>query len=185
MTNDKKSTGKTNDSKLQKQIDQLSQDNEKLMKKIADQEQITKRAQSDYLRLKMDMDSLVARTQEQQKTAALEALVQATQKILPFVTQLEQSLNAADPATKDTKRAQGIAMIYKKMLGSLEQLHIQTISANKGDEPDLQAHIPVSTQPTEDKKLKGKIIMQIEQWYQYSNNWVEVVIVPAKVVIWQ
>lgn len=38
-----------------------------LTKQLADKEEIAKRAQSDYIRLKMDMDSYVMRTETAQK----------------------------------------------------------------------------------------------------------------------
>jgi molecular chaperone GrpE (heat shock protein) len=38
-----------------------------LTKQLADKEEIAKRAQSDYIRLKMDMDSYVTRTEAAQK----------------------------------------------------------------------------------------------------------------------
>lgn len=156
-----------------------------LTRKVEDSEQIAKRAQSDYLRLKMDMDALITRTAEQQKSAKIDALVEAAKKILPFVTQLKQSLEAAGADIKETPWAQGIQLIYQKMIGSLEQLHIGPITVKEWQDPDLQQHIPVSTQPVEKKKLSGKIIAQIEQWYSYKKDWIEVVIIPAKVVVGQ
>ena len=38
-----------------------------LTKQLTDKEEIAKRAQSDYIRLKMDMDSYVTRTESAQK----------------------------------------------------------------------------------------------------------------------
>lgn len=169
----------------QESYDALVTENQTLQKKLEDSEQIAKRAQSDYLRLKMDMDALITRTSEQQKRWDIDALVNTAKKILPFVTQLTQSLQAADTETLETPRAQGIQLIQQKMMGSLEQMHIYGIVAQKWETPDLQHHIPVSTQPVEDKKLSWAIVSQIEQWYLYKNNWVEVVIVPAKVVVGQ
>jgi len=169
----------------QEQIDILIKENESLQRKLDDAEQITKRAQSDYLRLKMDMDALITRTSEQQKRWDIDSLVNTAKKILPFVTQLAQSLQAADEETLQTPWAQGIQLIYQKMIGSVEQLNIKTITGESGQDPDLQQHIPVSTMPVEDKKLSWKIVSQIEQGYMYSKDWVEVVVVPAKVVVWQ
>jgi Tfp pilus assembly protein PilN len=43
-----------------------------LTRQIADKEEIAKRAQSDYIRLKMDMDGYVSRTEAAQKEMKIE-----------------------------------------------------------------------------------------------------------------
>jgi hypothetical protein len=47
-------------------------------------------------------------------------------------------------------------------------------------------HEPIGMQPTEDKKLKWKIIQVFEQGFYYQKeNWDKVTIFPSKVIIGQ
>jgi hypothetical protein len=47
-------------------------------------------------------------------------------------------------------------------------------------------HEPIGMQPTEDKKLKWKIIQVFEQWFYYQKeNGDKVTIFPSKVIVWQ
>lgn len=164
--------------KLQKTIENLE-------KQCKEHEEIAKRAQSDYIRLKMDMDALITRTEEQKKMLTIESLVKVSQKILPFVGQLKHTVASMSEEINDSSWGSWIVLIYEKMLQSLEQLHIKTITANKWDEPDLTKHVPISTQPVDDKKLQWKILTEIEQWYIYKKDWKETVLVPSKVIVWQ
>ena len=52
------------DNKTGTSIDPQEQKIASLEKKLAEQEEITKRAQSDYFRLKMDMDGYIKRADE-------------------------------------------------------------------------------------------------------------------------
>jgi molecular chaperone GrpE (heat shock protein) len=56
---------------------------EETKKKLEESELITKRAQSDYFRQKMEFDGLVARREEEKKTEKLDAIISLTQKIIP------------------------------------------------------------------------------------------------------
>ena len=46
-------------------------------------------------------------------------------------------------------------------------------------------HEPVSMIPTDDQKMKGKIISVFEQGFYYEKEDVKIVIIPSKVVIGQ
>jgi molecular chaperone GrpE (heat shock protein) len=52
-----------------------------------------------------------------------------------------------------------------------------------GGIPDTQLHEPVSVQPTDQKKLKGKILQMFEQGFYYKKGEESLVLLPSKVVI--
>ena len=60
-------------------------------------------------------------------------------------------------------------MIYDKFLKTLEHLHIKPI-ASVGLVPDSFLHEPVSVEPVEDEKLKGKIIKEFERGFVYDKD---------------
>lgn len=178
---------------LQTQDDQMTQDTPtmeelqtqllQLQKKLKDQEDITQRAQSDYFRLKMDWDGYVARTEEMKSNLKVESLIKIAQKLLPAVSQLKQSVDTMPAELKDSPRAQWVHLIYTKISSQLEGLNIAVIDPVLWIDPDLTLHIPLSTQPTDDDAMKGKVTTVIETWYLYQKDDAEKVIIPAKVVV--
>jgi molecular chaperone GrpE len=161
---------------LQVQIEQLE-------KQLTEQEEITKRAQSDYFRLKMDMDAYISRADAAKKTERVDALVNMGGKLLPFLTQLEQSIAHTPEELKDNPWANGVALIQQKALGEMSSLGIMPIAAEEGSDPDLTFHMPINMQDVEDKKLKGKIVQVVEAGWKYDKDGVVQVISPAKVVV--
>ena len=73
-------------------------------------------------------------------------------------------------------------MIYENSLKSLSELNVFPIES-LGLEVDSQMHEPVSMMPTEDKKMKGKIISIFEQGFYYEKDEVKIVINPYKVIV--
>ena len=70
---------------LTEETQHLHQHIAQLTQKLQEAEEITKRAQSDYLRIKLDFDSYIQRNQQAQVTAKIDALCEVARKILPSV----------------------------------------------------------------------------------------------------
>jgi molecular chaperone GrpE (heat shock protein) len=64
-----------------------------LQKKLTEQEEITRRAQSDYLRTKLEFDEYVKRSDAAKLGFELDGLMKALGKVLPFVNQLKTTLD--------------------------------------------------------------------------------------------
>lgn len=155
----------------------------KLEKKLKDQEEITQRAQSDYFRLKTEWDQYVNRTEAMKATLKVETLVATSQKLLPAVSQLAQTVQTMPVELSESSWAQGVVLVYTKIHAQLQWLNIVAIDPEAWTEPDLMYHIPISSQPVEDKKLQWKIISVIETWFLYKKDDAEKVIIPAKVIV--
>jgi len=164
-------------------VEELQKRIEKLEQELADQKEITQKAQSDYFRYKMDMDAYMTRAEEAKKESRVDAVIAVGAKMLPFVTQLKQSLAHIPEALQDDAWVEWIKVIYKKALGDLSILWIFPIDAEVGTDPDLTLHMPVNMQDTDDKKLKGKIMQEVEAGRRYEKDGVMKVIVPAKIVV--
>jgi molecular chaperone GrpE (heat shock protein) len=83
----------------------------------------------------------------------------------------------------ESSRAQGVTLVYTKINSQLEWLNIVAINPEAWIEPDLMYHIPISSQPVEDKKQQWKIVTVIETWFLYKKDDAEKVIIPAKVIV--
>lgn len=182
MTEAKKKSKKTTDA--ENKVDEALATIASLEKKLKEQEEITKRAQSDYFRLKVDMDSYMQRAEEAKKKEKIDALVAMGSKLLPFITQLEQSIAHLPAELWDNQRVSGIRLIHQKSIQEVRALGIVPISTEIWTSPDLTLHMPINMQDTDDETLKGKIIQVVESGRKYDKDGVVQVISPSKIVVW-
>lgn len=165
-------------------IEELQSQIKDLESKLADAEQITKKAQSDYIHMKFDFDSYMRRNEESAKTAKIDTLVDVVKKFTPFIDWLRQSLANIPEEHIDDVLVQWVQMIYNKFISSLDMMGIKKIESI-WQTPDIELHEAVSAIPTTDETQKGKIIQEFEQWFIYDKWDIKKVVTPAKVVIGQ
>ena len=151
---------------------------------LQEKEEIARNSQIAYLNLKADFDILQRQTQQKIETADRDAVLKVVKDLLPFIENLRKSLLNLSDEAKTSSMGQGLQMMYDNLLKSLEKLKVRPIEAI-GLAPDAQFHEPVSMQPTDDEKLKGKIIQEFEQGFVYENGNDKLVITPSKVIIGQ
>ncbi len=162
---------------LENKIVQLEKANKEL-------EEIAKRSQYDYINLKMDFDRYQKQIQESSHTMELNSLLSVVKKFLPFIEDLRKSLENITDEHKEDPLTKWVQMIYDKFLKTLEHLHIKPI-ASVGLVPDSFLHEPVSVEPVEDEKLKGKIIKEFERGFVYDKDWDKKVVRASKVIVGQ
>lgn len=155
-----------------------------LENKLTETEQITKKAQSDYIHMKFDFDSYMRRNEEQAKTSKVDTLVDVVKKFTPFIDGLRQSLSNIPEEQHDDVLVQGVQMVYNKFISSLEMMGIKKIESI-WQIPDIELHEAVSVMPITDESQKGKIIQEFEQGFVYEKWDIRKVVTPAKVVIGQ
>jgi len=132
-----------------------------------------------YLRLYSEFDNFRKRTQKEKlelyKTAGEDVII----SILPVIDDLERALKSIDETEniKDVKK--GFTLILQKIQNSLTQKGVKSIESPVGKEFDLNIHEAISKVPAPTKKLKGKIIEEVEKGYLLN----EKVIRYTKVVI--
>lgn len=165
-------------------IEELYHKIKDLESKLADSEQITKKAQSDYIHMKFDFDSYMRRNEEAAKTAKVDTLVDVVKKFTPFIDSLRQSLANIPEEHSDDVLVQWVQMVYNKFISSLEIMGIKKIESI-WETPDIELHEAVSALPVTDESQKGKIIQEFEQGFIYHKWDIKKVVTPAKVVIWQ
>lgn len=169
---------------LNKQIEQLESQIKVLESEKTDQEETAKRAQYDYINLKMDFDRKQRQLDEEKATMKQTSLIDSIKKILPFVETMRKSLDTLTDEQKDSPLAQWLSLTYKNFLSTLAEMHIEPIDA-LGLEPDTILHEPVGAQPVEDETLKGKVIQEFERGFVYRHDGQQIVIATSKVVIGQ
>jgi len=175
---------KKNDKKQEESTVKTNEQILALEKKLQEQEDMTKKAQHDYINLKYDFDRRQRQYESEKKTAEMDALVASIKKLLPFVDDLRKSLENIPADQKENPLSKWIELTYNKFLKTLEELNIYQIEA-VGKDPDTNLHEPVWAQPTDDKKMKGKIVAEFERGFIYKKDDIQKVITTSKVVVWQ
>ena len=157
---------------------------EQLEKEKKEIEEIAKRSQYEYINLKTDFDRYQRQIEESSQSMELDSLLAVVKKFLPFVEDLRKSLENIREEYKDDPLAKGVQIVYDKFLKTLESLSITPIES-LWLVPDSFLHEPVSVEPIEDKKMKGKIIKEFERGFVYNKDGDKRVIVSSKVIVWQ
>lgn len=155
-----------------------------LENKLADAEQITKKAQSDYIHMKFDFDSYMRRNDEQSKTLKVDTLIDVAKKFTPFIDSLRKSLENIPAEHTEDPLVQGVQMVYNKFISTLDMMGIKAIESI-GQEPNIELHEAVSAIPVTDETQKGKIIQEFEKGFVYDKGDVRKVVNTAKVVVGQ
>ncbi len=165
-------------------IESLQARVKELERKLADAEQITKKAQSDYIHMKFDFDSYMRRNDEQAKTMKVDTLVEVVKKFTPFIDSLRKSLENIPAEHTEDPLVQGVQMVYNKFISTLDMMGIKAIQSI-WQEPNIELHEAVSAMPVTDDTQKGKIIQEFEKGFVYDKGDVRKVVNTAKVVVGQ
>jgi len=145
--------------------------------------EIARKAQYDYINLKMDFDRIQRQMEEQKKSGFVDSLVQISKKILPFVEQLRVSLDHVLEENKDDQFVQWVRMIYENLIKTLDGMWIKSIES-LWLVPDSLLHEPLSVKLVEDENLKWKIVEEFQRWFIYQKWDDKIVILTSKVVVW-
>ena len=166
-------------------IEQLQAEIKKLQTQLAEKDEIVKNAQLAYLRAKNDMEMIQRQSAMKAESMHQDLLVKIVKKLLPFVEDLRKSLETLSEEDKNSDMWKWVQMVHDRFIKALEEFNVFSIPSLH-ETPDTLMHEPIGMQPTEDKKLKWKIIHVFEQWFYYQKeNGDKVTIYPSKVVVGQ
>ena len=166
-------------------IEQLQAEIKKLQTQLAEKDEIVKNAQLAYLRAKNDMEMIQRQSAMKAESMHQDLLVKIVKKLLPFVEDLRKSLETLSEEDKNSDMWKWVQMVHDRFIKALEEFSVFPIQSLH-ETPDTLMHEPIGMQPTEDKKLKWKIIQVFEQGFYYQKeNGDKVTIYPSKVVVGQ
>ena len=173
------------DKKDEDMIEKLQAEIKKLQAQLAEKDEIVKNAQLAYLRAKNDMEMIQRQSAMKAESMHQDLLIKIVKKLLPFVEDLRKSLETLSEEDKNSSMWKWVQMVYDRFIKALEGFSVFPIPSLH-ETPDTMLHEPIWMQPTDDKKLKWKIIQVFEQGFYYQKeNWDKITIFPSKVVIGQ
>ena len=132
-----------------------------------------------FLRLYSEFENFRRRTAKERLDLLKTAGEEVISSMLPVLDDFERAMKAmGDP--EDMKAVkEGINLIYQKLKNTLGQKGLKAIESSVGKDFDVNLHEAISQVPTEDKKMKGKVLDEVEKGYMLH----EKVIRYTKVVI--
>jgi molecular chaperone GrpE len=89
-------------------------------------------------------------------------------KILPLIDDLERALDSAPAEMRESPWVSGIALVYRKMLATLEEMNVQPIPA-VGQPFDPNLHDALSQEPS-DEYDSGLIIREMRRGYRLGER---------------
>ena len=152
---------------MQKKVDGLSADLEK--------------SKSDYLFLMAEFDNYRKRTLKEKAELIQNGGERAMKDILPVIDDFERGLQAIEKSEDVEAVKEGMLLIYNKFEKYLEQNGVSTIPSEAGCDFDTEVHEAVTAFPTDDEKMKGKIIDTVQKGYKLHDK----VLRHSKVVVGQ
>lgn len=115
-----------------------------------------------------EFDNYRKRTDKEKSQMFLTGASSVVEKLLPVVDDFERGLAAMSEEDKATSFAQGIEMIYKKLMSTLTDLGVTPIEA-LGKEFDPAYHNAVMQAPSEEYE-SGIVMQELQKGYMYKDK---------------
>ena len=133
-----------------------------------------------FLRLYAEFENFRKRTNKERLDMITNANAELLKDLIPIIDDFERAIANNESSEDIVAIKEGFSLIYDKYKGIMETKGLQVMNA-KGEVFDPEFHEAVANMPTEDQKLKGKIIDDVEKGYLLN----EKVLRYAKVVVGQ
>jgi len=133
-----------------------------------------------FLRLYAEFENFRKRTNKERLDIITNANAELLKDLIPVIDDFERAIANNKDSEDVVAIKEGFSLIYNKYKGILESKGLEPMES-EGKVFDSEIHEAVANLPTDDKKLKGKVIEAIEKGYLLN----EQVLRYAKVVVGQ
>ncbi len=133
-----------------------------------------------FLRLYAEFENYRKRTNKERLDMITNANSDLLKDLVPVIDDFERAIANNVDADDIEGIKEGFSLIYNKYKGLLQSKGLKAMEA-KGEVFDPELHEAIANLPTEDKKMKGKVIDDVEKGYFLNDK----VLRFAKVVVGQ
>lgn len=126
---------------------------------------------------KKDLERYKERNKSIESEAKVKANDEVAHKIIPIIDNFDQAISHVD-----SQVMKGFSMIYQSLTNVLTELGIEEIHC-KGEELSGEFHNCISTEPTDDAKLDGKVASVYQKGYMFAGT--KKVVRPATVSVYK
>ena len=131
-----------------------------------------------FLRLYAEFENYRKRTNKERLDLITNANSDLLKDLIPVIDDFERAITNNADADDIEGIKEGFSLIYSKYKGLLQSKGLKAMEA-KGEVFDPELHEAIANLPTEDKKMKGKVIDDVEKGYFLNDK----VLRFAKVVV--
>lgn len=166
----------TNEGELPQESDEaasLREENDKILRQVAE-------LQDRYLRLAAEFDNYRKRTLKEKSELIQTAGEEMLKNILPVIDDFDRSLQIIENSTEVEGLRQGVLLIHAKFKDFLHKQGVKEMVAS-GEVFNADVHEALTTIPTPEKRLKGKVVDVVQKGYLLNDK----IIRFAKVVVGQ
>lgn len=126
---------------------------------------------------KKDFERFKERNKQIESDAKIKAEEMVAKKLLPIIDNFDQAISQVDATVM-----RGFSMIYSSLVSVLSDLGVEEIVC-KDSVLNPELHNCISAEPTDDKKLDGKIANVYQKGYKFAGT--QKVIRPATVSVYK
>jgi len=158
---DSEKTSSRNKRERQKQAEEMTK--QELLEKLKEVEQQSQENYDLYMRAYAEMENIKKRGVKEREDLAKFANESLIREILPVIDSLEKALIHARDGTNPSGLAEGIEMILKGLMNTLEKAGLKEVEA-MGKPFDPHVHEAISQQP-DDTVPPKHVIMEMQKGY--------------------
>ena len=163
------------DQKVDEKLETAQEDPDQ---RIAQLEAELEHEKKEYMFLYSDFENFRRRTAKEKIDLVKNGAENALRDLLPVVDDLERAIDAINKGGDLDSLKEGVDLIYNKFMKYLQSQHVTAIDST-GKDFDTDIHDAVTTFPTTDPSMKGKVIDTTIKGYMINDK----VLRHAKVVV--
>lgn len=129
-----------------------------------------KQEKDKFLRLFAEFENYKRRTSKERIELFATASEDVMKTLLPVIDDFERALSHIEEDKEAKALKEGVSLIYKKLMNSLEQKGLMAIDIEKGADFDADNHEAITQIPAPSDDLKGKIIDVIVKGYKLGDK---------------
>lgn len=121
-----------------------------------------------YLRAQAELANARKRFEKQRAQTYVNANADIVSKLLPVIDDYERAIETVPPSISEDPWYAGIELVYRKLLGVLDTLHVQEIAA-VGEPFDPRYHEALAQEPSEELE-SGSVTRVMQKGYQIGDR---------------
>src|SRR5690606_5173459 len=129
-----------------------------------------KQEKDKFLRLFAEFENYKKRTSKERIELFATASEDVMKTLLPVIDDFERALSHIEEDKEAEALRQGVSLIYKKLMNTLEHKGLVAITIEKGADFDADNHEAITQVPAPSDDLKGKIIDVIVKGYKLGDK---------------
>ena len=161
------------------QVSENTNEETKVEKELTPEEKYNE-LNNRFLRLYAEFENYRKRTNKERLDLITNANSDLLKDLIPVIDDFERAITNNADADDIEGIKEGFSLIYNKYKGLLQSKGLKAMET-KGEVFDPELHEAIANLPTEDKKMKGKVIDDVEKGYFLNDK----VLRFAKVVVGQ